>query len=247
MFHVAAYTASLGNVTNSDTAALTDDILAISNGHFLPQQDMNLAFAFGAGPNTDRIRIVSPTNRQITLPFIRPINVAALPATDPNVGDYRENPFRVRGLEELAIETTTNAIGPSRITVLLGLWDRPEPQPPGDVFTFRGTSTTAAVANTWTTIVTTFADILPAGNYVVTGMEVQSTNAIAARLILENQVWRPGSVSISALGNRTHAMFYKGGLGSWGRFRSTRLPIVQVLANAADAAHEIYLDIIRVP
>lgn len=246
MYTVAAFTESLGNVTNDDLTALNDEIIAISNGHLLPQVDYELIFAAGLGPNTDRIRIVSPSNRQITLPFIRPINVAALPANDPNVADFRDNPFRIKGMEELAVEATTNAVGPSRVTVLLGLSQGVDPIPRGDVFSFRGTSTTAAVANTWTTITTTFADILPQGNFVCVGGEVFSTNAIAWRAIFENQVMRPGGLGINALANRTHSMFYKGGLGVLGRFRSTRLPIIQVLANAADAVHEVYLDIVRV-
>jgi hypothetical protein len=246
-FHLCAFTESIGNLTNEDIAALNDDVLAISNGHFLPQRDYDVAFAALLGPNMDRGRLVSPTNRQITLPFVRPINVAALPATDPNMADYRDTPFRLAGLEEFALEVSTNAAGPSRITGLVGIMDRLDPVPAGNVFTMRGTSTTAAVANAWTTIVVTWADILPAGVYAIVGMEVQSTNGQAARLILENWPWRPGGVSVNALGNRTHWMFYKGGLGSWGRFRSTRMPIVQVLANAADAAHEIYLDIVRIP
>ena len=246
MHHICAFTESIAALTNEDIGALTDDVLAISNGHFLPQVDYDLLFAAALGPNMDRMRIVSPTNRQVTLPFIRPINVAALPAADPNVADYREAPFRIHALEELAVEATTNAAGPSRITGLLGLGGQVDPIPRGDVFTFRGTSTTAAVANAWTTLVVTFADILPAGNYVVIGGEVFSTNGIAWRAIYENQLWRPGGVSVNLLASRTHSMFYKGGLGVWGRFRSTRLPIIQVLANAADAVHEVYLDIIRV-
>lgn len=246
-FHVAAFTESIVQLTNEDISALTDDILAIQNGHLFPQMDMDLQFVAVMSPNMDRARLVSPTMRQVTLPFIRPLNVAALPATDPNVADYRDIGIHLRGLEEFALEVTTNAAGPSRVTGVVGLGGPIDPIPVGDVFTFRGTSTTAAVANAWSTLAVTFADILPAGNYAIVGGEHQSTNGQAFRLILEGQYWRPGGISVSALGNRTHWMFYKGGLGVWGRFKSTRLPIVQVLANAADAAHEIYLDIVRTP
>lgn len=245
-WHCAAYTASLGSVTNSDTAALSDGIMVIQNNHFLPQRNMLLHYAAGSGPNTDRIRISSPTNRQITLPFIRPFNGAALPATDPNVADYRANPFLIEGMEELAVETSTNAVGPSRITVLVGIGDPLEPAPRGNVFTMRGTSTTAAVANAWTQIAVTWADSLPQGDYLCVGASCQSTNQLASRLTFENQYWRPGGQGITALGNRGHYMFDKGGLGVWGRFRSVRMPNVEVLANAADAVHEIYMDLIRV-
>ena len=245
-WHCAAFSASLGSVTNADTAAITDQIMVIQNNHLLPQQDMLLHYAAGSGPDTDRIRISSPTNRLITWPFIRPFNGAALPATDPNVADYRNNPFQIEGMEELAIETTTNAVGPSRVTVVVGIGDPLTPIPRGNVFTLRGTSTTAAVANAWTPVTVTWADSLPQGDYVCVGMVCQSTNQLASRATFENQYWRPGGQGITALGNRSHIMFDKGGLGQWGRFRSVRMPNVEVLANAADAAHEFYLDLIRV-
>lgn len=246
MWHCAAYTASLGNVSNTDTPAISDGIMVIQNGHLLPQYDMLLHYAAGSGPNTDRIRIVSPSNRQITLPFIRPFNGAALPATDPNVADYRSNPFKIEGLEELAIETTTNAVGPSRITVLVGIGDPLTPVPRGNVFTMRGTSTTAAVANAWTQATVTWADSLPQGDYLCVGAHVFSTNQLGSRLTFENQYLRPGGQGVTALGNRSHYMFDKGGLGQWGRFRSVRMPNLEVLANAADASHEIYMDLVRV-
>lgn len=247
MFHLAAYSALIDNTANTDVAALNDQILSVSNGHFLPQRDYSLIFAAVMAATLNRVRIVSPTNRQITLPIIRPIMTAVLPATAPNMADYRKNPFRIRGLEELALEATSGvAMGTERFTALVGLATSMETSPQGDIFTLRGTSTTAAVANAWTDLAITWADTLPAGNYAVVGLEVQSTNAQGARLIFENQTERPGSISITGLGNRTHLMFYKGELGRWGSFRSTRMPTVQVLANAADATHVIHLDIVRI-
>lgn len=245
MHHTVAYTDSVAAVTNDDIPAINDDIIPIVNSHFQFQQNRDLLYAFAAGLGLDRARIVSPKHRQVTLPFIRPHNVGVLPVNDPNVADFRANPFRLAGLEEIAIEASTTGVGPNRIHVLLGVATSRTPASAGDIYTIRGTSTTAAVVNTWTTITTTWADLLGAGDYDVVGLEVFSTNAIAARLIFDDQMERPGGVSIGALGNRTHAMFYKGGLGRWGTFRSTNMPRVQVLANVADASHEVFMDIIR--
>lgn len=246
-FHMAAYTELLGTTANTDIDALTDDIITITNAHFQPQRDYDLVFAHVQSATLNRVRLVSPSMRQITVPFIRPITLATLPATDPNVADYRSNPFRIRALEEFAMEATSDiAMGTERFTGLVGLSSGLTPMPRGDVYTFRGTSTTAAVANTWTTLTTTFADILPAGSYVVVGGDYVATNAIAFRLNFENQIERPGGLGFATLGLRSHWMFYKGGLGIWGMFTSTRNPIVQVLNNAADAVHTIHLDIVRV-
>lgn len=247
MFHLCAYSLALGTVANTDVPAVSDDILAISNSHFLPQRDYDLTFAAAMAATLNRARIVSPTNRQITLPFIRPIIAAALPPAVPNVADYTRNPFRIRGLEELAIEATSDiAMGTERCNVLVGLSSGFEPPPRGDVFTLRGTSTTAAVANAWTTLVTTWADILPAGTYACLGLEAIATNQVAARVIFENQVERPGCLGHATVGLKPWLKFQKGELGVWGRFKSTRMPIVQVLNNSTDAVHTVYMDLVRI-
>lgn len=245
-FHCLAYTDSIGNVTNDDIPGISDPVFTLANGHYLPQEDLRMFFAAALGPNMDRIRLVSPTNQQITLPFIRPFNLAALPATDPNIADYRGNPFAIEALEELAIEATTNAVGPSRITAVIGVGRGLVPPPIGTPFTMRFTSVTAAVANAWTQVVATPANLLPNATYACIGNQAFSTNQIASRVNFENQVYRPGGIGVGALGNRTHPMWEKGGLGTWGRFVSTRLPIFEVLANAADAVHEFYADFIKV-
>lgn len=244
-FHLAAGFVGIANVANTNVPPIADGIMAISNNHWLPQRDYNIVFAHIGAVTLTRARIVSPTNRQITLPFLRPIQALLLPPTNPNVADYRDNPFRVNALEELSVEGTDSAAGPNNCTVLLGLQESYEPTPRGNIFTLRGTSTTAAVANAWTQIAMTWDDALPAGEYSVVGMSAFATNQLGARLTFENQVVRPGSVGVVAEANRNHDMFLKGGLGQWGRFTSTRMPNVEVLNNGTDAVHTVYLDIVR--
>jgi len=245
MFHTVAYSASIAQLTDSDIPALADQIIPIVNGHFQPQEPLDLVFAVQLGLLVDRARLSTPKMRQVVLPQIRPFNALLLPPTDPNVADYRANPFKLVKGEEVASLVTTNAAGPGVVTTILGLQVNREPMPAGDVYTMRGTSTTAAVANTWTDITMTYADSLPAGTYAVVGMEHFSATGKAARIICDNQYWRPGCLSINALGARAHDMFRKGGLGQWGRFENTSMPRVQVLDNAVAAVHEVYLDLIR--
>lgn len=244
MHHLAAFTASLTTPSNGDVAALTDDVISITNSHFLPQRPFGLIFAASMLVNQTRCRINTPTLRQISLPYIRPIITAAIPPTQPNLADYTRNPLSIRAQEELAVEITGTDVGAQQATVLMGLQTQFVPAPAGDITTFRGTSTTSAVANAWTTLSVNWADTLAAGNYAVIGMEVYSANAIAARLIFEGGRYRPGALSINDLGYRSNDMFRKGGLGLWGVFASTALPIVQVLSNSTDASHEVYLDIV---
>lgn len=247
-FHLSCYASTtLSTTANTDIPAVNDDIMAISNTHFLPQQDYDLVAAYAQSATLNRARIVSPTNRQVTLPFIRPSSAASSPPTDPNVADYRSNPFRIQGLEELAVEATSDiAMGNETFHALVFLQDQFQPVPKGNIFTLRGTSTTATVANTWTTLTVTWADLLPDGDYVCCGMELVGATEIAGRIIFENQVLRPGSVAQTTVGGRSHDMFRKGGLGSWGRFKSTRMPIIQAMNSAAVSTHTVFLDFVRI-
>jgi hypothetical protein len=246
MFHLCAFTESVAALTNTDITALNDDVLTISNTHFLPQQDLPIIFAAATGLLLDRARLVSPTNRLITLPHIVPVMLGDTIPTPPAVADYRANPFRLRGLEEFALEATTTAAGPSQVTGLIALQPSYEPMPAGNVFTLRGTSTTAAVAVTWTTIAMTWADILPEGVYAIVGGYYVAATPLAFRLIVEGQIWRPGGIGVALSTGLLWNPQLKGGLGVWGRFKPTAMPQVQVLNTAAVAVHTIYLDIMRV-
>lgn len=247
MFHLAAFFESIDNTANVDIQPVVDDILAISNNHFLPQNDLDIIFGASCASNLLRTRIVSPTNRQITLPFLRPIvDGTAFPA-NPDLPDYSDFPFRIRGLEELAVESTASAAGPQDNFVLLGLQQTYEPVPRGNIFTMRGTSVTASADSVWTSLAVTWADTLPEGSYMCVGGEVIGVTEIAFRFIFENQVWRPGGPATVLESSGGWRKLRKGALGVWGRFKPTRMPIVQILNSAAAVAvHTVYLDLIRV-
>ncbi len=82
----------------------------------------------------------------------------------------------------------------------------------------------------WKSATYTFEDTLAAGCYAVVGMELQSTNTLAARLTFDNQVVRPGAVGTEKAGQRTANIFYDGSLGEWGRFESYSPPRLEVFA-----------------
>lgn len=247
MFHLSAYTlAALGNTADTDIPALTDDVLLIQNSHFVPANNLNIVAAQVMSATLNRVKLVQPTLRQITTPFIRPIVRGAIPVDLAGVADYRQNPLVAYGQEELAMQATSGVAMTERFYGLVWLcprWEIPAPRAP---FLLRGTSTTAATTGAWTTLTTTWQDTPRSGNYQVTGLLVQSTNAVASRLIFEDQVWRPGAPSITAINNQASYYFLYGNMGVYGRFNAYRPPVVQVLANGADATHEIYLEISRI-
>lgn len=246
MHHLAAYTAVVANTADLDVAALTDDVLLIQNNHFVPRQDLELIAAWGGSATLNRFRLAQPTIRQITTPYVRPTNVGVTPLSRPPVADYRREPFKIYPNEELQVQVTSDVAMTERFTALVWLRPRYVAPPAGSPFTMRGTSTTAATANAWSSLAVTWQDTPKSGIYAVVGLTVFSANGIASRLIFEDQQLRPGALSVTAIGNIEHEMFHNAGLGEFGRFDAYRFPIVQVLANGADATHVIHMDIVRV-
>lgn len=246
MFHIAANFVALGNTANTEVPALQDDVLQIRNSRHIPTQDLQMVMAYSSAVTLLRTRLQTPTVQKIALPFIVPVGVALLPPTDPNFADYRDTPFMLRQDEGIVWQSTDSAAGPNNHYILSWLTPGLRPAPKGNIFTLRGTSTTAAVASTWTTIATTWDSELPAGWYSVIGGMYHATNALAFSLIFENQYWRPGGLGGASAGIRPPLPQLKGGMGEWGRFRSLTPPTIRVLNDSTDNAHTIYLDVVRV-
>ena len=247
MFHLLGYHVLLGTTADTVVPAINDGIFTLQNNGFQPQRNVEALFAYAGSATLDRAKIVSPSNRQITTPYIRPIQESLNPGDDPNVADFSKNPFTLRGLEVVTIEATSDiAMGTEDCFAFIGVQDQHTPAPQGNIFTLRGTSTTATTADVWSNIgEITWEDTLPEGEFAIVGLEVDSANAIAARIIVQNQRYRPGSLSITDSAERGHDMFRKGRLGLWGRFRQTAMPEIEVITEASDNSHVIYMDIIR--
>lgn len=246
MFHLAANFVALTNAANLDVPALNDDVLQVQNGHHIPSKDVNLAAVYAGATTLLRTRINSPKVRQISPSFLSSVNAALLPPTDPNIVDMTDSPFVLRGQEEIVFESTGSAAGPNNHYIISWHQVAFEPAPRGDIYTIRGTSTTAAVASTWTTVAVAWDIQLPAGRYAVIGGTYFATNAVAFSLIFDNQYWRPGGLGGATPDVRPWTKQIKGGLGKWGEFNTVTLPRVRVLNDSTDATHEFLLDIVRI-
>lgn len=247
MFHVAAYrNAALGAVADTEIAALADSVLSISNNHFRLVDAMSLLAACFMSPTAIRARLDSPSLRILGRPQILPVNVGVLPVDRGKVMELWRNPYRLPIREEIAIQATaapgTTEVGVGLIWVTGGVIQ----PPPGQVQWVRATSTTAAVAGAWTLLTYTLDASLPSGYFAVVGSEHQSANAQAHRLIFPGQVYRPGFLSRTAEGNQSPNPNYYGYFGEMGRFVNDNPFQVEVLANAADAAHVLYVGLVPV-
>lgn len=246
MFHTVAFQASLAATADTDTPAVTDNIMLIQNNHFVPQQDMQILYAYAGAVTLLRSKFTSPTLRQYSPPFIRPIDTAASPSSRTPIADYRDYPMTIKALEELAVQSTDSAAGPNVCNVIVGLQYSPNiPAANGQIITMRGTGTTTVTANAWSAAAITWADTLPAGNYQCVGLSGFSATGIAARLIFDQQYFRPGAVIGANDSIIPHHMFLKGGLGVWGNFTANRMPNVEMFCTSADTAQTVYLDLVR--
>ena len=246
-WHLVAYSGTLqAPLALTQVPAVTDQLLRVNNNNYVMRFASDIPFIHAMGVAMIRARAVAPSWRGITLPEIRPYDTTLVPSDDPNICDLRNRPLQVPATEELEIQVSEGGVALDRTTVLVALsMGRKAPVRSGRVYTLRGASTTAAVAGAWTGITVAFDDDLPNGSYDVVGLSHQSANGIAARLNFDNQEERPGFPSITALGNRPWAANHDGSMGVLGNFTAWAFPQVEVFCNAADAAHEIYLDVMR--
>jgi hypothetical protein len=243
-FHLLAYGAASVANTMTNLAGLVDQVMTraqTSNAYLLPVK-MQLMCAVGMGATLSRIQVTSPTLRQVNVLNIRPPIPALQPASGSLVHWLGEQPLMLPALEEIqpaALDTAAE-----RVTFLMWVADQLLPVPPGPIMTIRATSTTAAVANTWTLLAMTLDNALPAGQYALVGSQVISTTGIAHRFQIPGQLLRPGVMSHQLLSDIQDFRLATRRLGAYGNFVQTALPQCEVLCTAADASHEIYLDIV---
>lgn len=245
MFHTVAYTNTGVANTDVDSTPIPDGLMTIQNGHFLPQSDARLLYAYSGGLTQKYTRIVTPTFRQITSPFIRPLDNFAHPISWPAFARYAANPIVLKALEEISvIENNTSTAVCNQV---FGLALTPVmPAPQGNIFTLRGTGTATLTALGWTITAITWSDTLPSGNYVCVGLAAFSATCLAARLTFEGQWERPGCIGTDLVTSQEYPYFHLGNLGVWGNFHSYRMPSVEFLAVSADTAETVFLDLIRV-
>lgn len=249
-----AYTASnTAGASNVDTAALADPQMPRQNNHFLPPVDLMVYYAVVFGDGITDARLVSPSLRLPFIPYLWPINVVAAAAgfaSDPNVVDYRANPFRVHMLEELELDTSNGLGAASRCGAVLFFGTGPmDPPSAGNIFSLKCTATITATAYAWTSGTMTLGQTLPQGEYTVVGMEAIGTTLLAARLIFPGDPmigqWRPGVVGVNGNGQRPPFAGRKNQQGTMGKFRNTALPQLEILCAAADTSQTVFLDLIK--
>lgn len=247
MYHTLALTQSIPSDTETDLAVVQDQIIQVQNQHFLPPDAMNLYAAFCLGTDLQTVKLETPRLRQISNPYLRPIQPTLVGANDASIVDFFGNPLFLNGQEEIEVKAKQDNAGAQRVTVGLFLGGGLTPMPQGDVVKIRATSTTAATANKWSQIDFTLEQKLPTGRYAVACVEHISANSQLVRVIFDGQYYRPGGPGLTDENQRLPDAWKDGYLGKWGEFSTYSNPRIEVLCNAADASHTLYLHVVKVP
>ena len=239
MHHVLAFSESQGiGATNDQLAAVADDVYNRQNNAFQLPTPLELLLTYSGGVGLDRPRINTASLRLRGFPQLAPFQVVLLPGTDPNVMDARDNPIPLRALEDFRVDTTNTDAGVQQHTIVAFVSNpnlvlnvaRP------DLRWIRWTASVTAVANAWSNLGTlTFEDTLEAGVYGIYGLAAVGAAIVAARLQLQNQLFRPGCLGMASVGLRSHQAF-RGGLGKWGEFNTYSVPQIQTLETGAGAS-----------
>ncbi len=244
--HLLAFRGS-GVLTTSSVrqTPVTDSIVAVSNTAFVLEQAMEAVAVYAGASGITLAQVTIPAS-PLANALVRPIDVSATPSSDPNVAVFSDAPLRIAQQTELALVGTGSG-GTLNGAVLLR--DRFEPIPPGEAITIQFTAASQAVptAYAWYTLTgVTWSHTLPPGQYAVVGFEVFRTTIVSARLILQDQIWRPGTIAMQSVGLRTHQVFYDGSLGVMGRFPAYAMPSIEIVADATTTTAEGYVRIVRV-
>lgn len=246
MLHVVAYAGSIINAVLTDVPAVIDEIATIVNNHFQLWDDMYLFGGYFAATNATRARLNSPTFRQISQPFIYPVELATGPTSNPAYQSFLDRPMKVPKGEEISMEALQSSAGAQQVTGVLFLGKDLVNVPSGDIITARFTATTTHTANLWSNIPYTLDQSLPNGTYALVGSRVESTSAIAHRWIIPGLFSRPGALSSRLVQNVQTDDFRNRRMGELGRFLNVALPILQVFSNIADTSDVGYMELIKV-
>jgi|SRR5882724_3997201 len=255
MFTTVAYTQNL------DPAGVDTKIAAVADPHVRVQGNdiyvptLNRLMACAAMVSTtvtvQYARLDAPSLKRVSRYVIAGVQGAAAGNNLP--ADPQDIEFHYTGLPQLATNEAIDAIvnsDPAATqfhSVVLWLSDSaPLRGNYSEIFTIRASSVTAAGVSNWTNVGLVFDDVLPVGRYSIVGMRAESTNMIAARLVVPGYAWRPGVLGCNSGSHREDERFRRGELGEFAQFDEVTLFTVDVLANVADATQRFEFDVVKI-
>ena len=248
MYHLACYKGAVSaNASNFDLPAVPDNVLTISNNHYILTQSARVKLAYAQAASITLARINTPKLRATSLPYIEPLRVGTLPGNLPPVAVYDNNQLNLDPIDEIAIEISNDLASSTEVTIaglFLEMSNTPIPQGPS--FTIRATSSFTATDGAWTSGAVVFDQVLPAGRYAVIGLRVIGANLVFGRLIFPGGVYRPGTLASDDPSESDGNIVRQGNCGLLGEFDSVAQPQLEVFSNGANTSQTVFMDVIRI-
>lgn len=246
-FHTLAFYGSVTNgVADMQINMVNDQIVTpnSSNQALMPTQGQ-LRAGTGGSVNMQRIKINTPSLRVLGLPYIAPVNAGLTVPSPPNLWNPGRLGPTIPKSDAITIQVTQGGGAAENAYALLWLSFGRQEVPTGAEYRMRFTGTIAGVIGSWVNGPITLDSPLPAGVYAVTGLDVQGTNLVGARLAFPGSSWRPGVLGRNTLTGVPHQLFSSGELGTFGQFDSVNTPTLDIFVTGANAAQEGYIDLVR--
>lgn len=249
--HLLAYSASLGAGPNLDTAFAQDDVMMSRNSHLILTNRYNLLAAMPIGALINRARFGNASLQRYSFIHLHPLNVGALPLTNPQIMDLRDTPMELPMNEEITIETGNSAVGPTVTSAGLVIgtpeWNRNQPSVLARVTTRATAVIVAGTTTTWGALANiVFERDLINGVYAVLGATTVLATGLFFRFRFGDQMaingkqHRPGWINQSSHTLQPNEL-WKDGFGEWGRFHTFSPPQIQFFGDAAGGTAEIRL------
>lgn len=248
MFHTLAfYTNDLAiNASLVALGTVTDQIIPVQNNRYQTVEDWTAFAAYVGIPDCTAARINAPSLRRISLPYISPMSLTALPANVPPLIMYGDFGPRLERTEELTIEASRGNVAAADAYALLWVRARQKMATPGPIITVQLTTSITIAEGVWTAGNITLTQTLPAGRYEIVGMDAFGTNLLAARVIFPGGGYRPGVLAQGAQGEWNQMDSRFGRMGAFGTFDSFAQPLVECFGVGAGTSQIIYWDLVKV-
>lgn len=247
MHHMFAWVGIVAqNAVGAYIPAPTDQVLTKYDVNtFLPERTLRLQRMYGLCPDATVVQLDSPLLRPIGPPELYPFNVGTEPSDLPPVNFFDNAALPWVTNDPLGVKVTRAGAAAAVCSVFGWISDTPVQKIDGPTWPVKlSVPSTTLTTTGWVAATPTIGQSLPPGNYRITGMACFGATLLAARLVLQSQVWRPGAIAIDTLGEYDWDLFRRGKFGEYGVFNAYALPSVELLGLSAGATTAtIWLDI----
>lgn len=232
----------LSPATGKTLSGISDEVFGLLDLGLIPPLETRLVAVAAGGIGLDLARL-EQRSMDITPANIHPLNI--LPWPSPASAWSR--PARAPRLPKGEAVTAWASGSGEATAVVCWCADRLEPAPEGENFLLSFGAGATLVDNSWVrTELLWDVPYLPVGRYHVLGMEVHAVDpgssvVVAARLVLPNQVHRPGALvftntTLAEASAMLPPPFQSDeSLGSWGWFEQGSPPKIEVVGFGSDA------------